>query len=56
MDHPRWAGGSLATLRFVNGFYATFEREDGSKHSESLEKIIISWDDRNNRPQVTIRV
>jgi schlafen family protein len=52
--HPRWGrGSSKAVLKLVNSFWATFDNE-GHQRSEPLEKIILSWDDRENRLKVLI--
>jgi hypothetical protein len=54
--HPRWGGGSSkAVLRLVNSFWATFDNE-GHQRSEPLEKVILSWDDSENRLKVLIRL
>jgi len=54
--HPRWGrGSSKAALRLVNGFWATSDRE-GQQRSEPLEKIVLTWDDGENRLKVLIRL
>ena len=56
-QHPRWKGGANTKLFEVNGFYAIFERTDGrGKQAEPIEKLIISWEARRNRPKVIVKL
>jgi hypothetical protein len=56
-NHPRWGRGVNTPLREVNSFYALFEREfDGPRQAEPLEKLIISWDARNQLPMVIVKL
>jgi hypothetical protein len=55
--HPRWKNGADTKLVEVNGFYAVFERIDGlGRQAEPIEKLIISWDARNNWPIVIVKL
>jgi hypothetical protein len=52
--HPRWQGTVEAGLRFVNAFWATFQVQ-GTGKSEPLDKLSLSWDDKQNRLKVLVR-
>ena len=55
--HPRWKGGANTKLIEVNGFYAVFEKSDGKgRQAEPIEKLIISWEPRYNRPKVIVKL
>jgi len=50
-DHKSSAARSDAV--FVTSFFATFDFE-GHRHSYSLPKIVISWDDQHDRLKAMI--
>ena len=52
--HPRWQGIQEAELRSVNAHYATFQVQ-GTRKSEPLDKLSLSWDDDNNRLKVLVK-
>jgi len=52
--HPRWRGQSSAVLKFVNRFWARFE-VDGKNRSEPLEKLLLSWDDNQDRLKILVK-
>ncbi len=54
MRHPRWHGTVQAELRFVNAFWATFE-DQGTRKSEPLDKLSLSWDDGPKRLKLLVR-
>jgi hypothetical protein len=55
--HPRWRNGAYTKLTEVNGFYAVFERSDGrGRQAEPIEKLILSWEPRSNRPKVIVKL
>ncbi len=55
MTHYRFlARDESATLRDVNSFWVTFEAGN-ARVSEPLERIVLSWDDKNQHLKVLIR-
>ena len=50
----RWDWENEAKLVVVNRFWITLEIE-GKKKSEPLEKLILSYDDNNDRLKVIVR-
>ena len=58
LNHPRLGKGSLtALITQVNNFWASFDIKVGKniRQSEPLEKILLSWDDTNNRLKLLIQ-
>lgn len=43
-----------ATLRHANSFWTTFEYND-QRHSEPLDKILLSWDDKDNVLKIMVK-
>ena len=59
--HPRWYGKQSAALESVSSYWATFNVASGSmsqpgKHSEPLEKLLLSWDDKDQRLKVLVKL
>jgi hypothetical protein len=54
--HPRWVSPETVRLLSVNSFWVTFQQGDGRRASEPLEKIVLSWDDENDRLRVLVKV
>jgi len=52
--HPKWKGQRVAKVCSVNSFYVTFE-SDGGKHSEALEKVLLSYDHGCNRLKLLVK-
>lgn len=52
---PRWPAEKMATLVFVNKFWATF-RVDNQHISEPLEKLILNWDYQAKCLRVLVKV
>lgn len=55
--HPRLPiGPKKAILEFVNGFWTTFKMNGATQsQSEPLEKVVLSWDDKESRLKLLIR-
>ena len=54
--HPRLGSGShAAKLLSVNRFWVTFELAE-RRRSEPLEKVTLSWDDKNDQLQLLIKI
>jgi len=54
--HPRWSSElENVILRFVNGFWVTLETET-QRQSEPLDKVTLSWDNKNDHLKLLIRV
>ncbi|MBI1955361.1 MAG: ATP-binding protein [Acidobacteria bacterium] len=58
--HPRWYEKHGATLTSVNNYWATFDVSSGAgslgRRSEPLEKLLLSWDDEENRLKVLVKL
>lgn len=58
--HPRWHGKHGAILASVNNFWATFDKKSRlpvpEKQSEPLKKLLLSWDDTENRLKVLVEL
>jgi hypothetical protein len=50
----RWKWEEVATLNFVNRFWVTLEKDNGEKISEPLEKLTLTFDDKNKRLKIII--
>lgn len=54
--HPRWSSElENVILRSVNGFWVTLETET-QRQSEPLDKVTLSWDNKNDHLKLLIRV
>lgn len=51
----RWDWEESAKLIFVNRFWITLEDKEGEKKSEPLEKLALTYDDKNDRLKIIIR-
>ena len=51
----RWPSKCEVELVLVNSFWATFKNAGGKLLSEPLDKLILSYDDENNRLKLIIR-
>jgi len=52
---PRLPSGQKnVILKSVNSFWATFESTDG-RHSEPLDKLLLSWDDKSNVLKILVK-
>jgi hypothetical protein len=51
----RWPYQSIAKLVFVNNFWVTLENKEGTKLSEPLEKLTLSFDDKRQQLKVIVR-
>lgn len=49
-----WRGPTAAVLQSVNSFWATFD-VGGTRLSEPLEKLLLTWDDKSNRLKVFVK-
>lgn len=50
----RWSRGETAKIVFLNRFWITLERPDGSRMSEPLEKLMLTYDDERDRLELII--
>jgi hypothetical protein len=57
MLNQEWSvGEQQATLILVNGHWATFSvHTSATSRAEPLEKVLLSWDNRRQRPKVVIK-
>jgi hypothetical protein len=51
----RWRGRISAILREVNRFWATFELDQGVLKSEPVEKLLLSFDDRDRCLKILVK-
>jgi Putative DNA-binding domain len=50
----RWAWEEVAKIILVNRFWVTFQDKEGNKKSEPLDKLILTYDDKNDRLKIIV--
>ena len=50
----RWDREEVAKIISVNRFWVTFQDAKGNRKSESLEKLSLTYDDKNDRLKIIV--